>query len=252
MPKATYKQKVLSNNTQNNPSYMPIESGKFSDFGDYTIYIQTVNGGEKKDKSLEQVVVIKNLNTVMIKNKEAVFNIAKSGYIRTDENGVRWLTLGEGNLYQTSGKDGSLKKTSYETLAVPAPADRSNNLKDDVLQGISTTDLIASNKVKSKVELQWRIAPVLGCFIFAILAIPLSMINPRQGKFARLGPAILMFVSYYLVLLSIRNLLNSEKLPLYPGMYIVPLIYLIFVAIPLNIDLKKKVKKSKKSQKASS
>ena len=252
MPKATYEQKVLSNNTQNNPSYMPIESGKFSDFGDYTIYIQTVNGGEKKDKSLEQVVVIKNLNTVMIKNKEAVFNIAKSGYIRTDENGVRSLTLGEGNLYQTSGKDGSLKKTSYETLAVPAPADRSNNLKDDVLQGISTTDLIASNKVKSKVELQWRIAPVLGCFIFAILAIPLSMINPRQGKFARLGPAILMFVSYYLVLLSIRNLLNSEKLPLYPGMYIVPLIYLIFVAIPLNIDLKKKVKKSKKFQKASS
>jgi lipopolysaccharide export system permease protein len=61
-----------------------------------------------------------------------------------------------------------------------------------------------------------------------------------------------MFVSYYLVLLSIRNLLNSEKLPLYPGMYIVPLIYLIFVAIPLNIDLKKKVKKSKKSQKARS
>lgn len=49
---------------------MPIESGKFSDFGDYTIYIQTVNGGEKKDKSLEQVVVIKNLNTVMIKIKK--------------------------------------------------------------------------------------------------------------------------------------------------------------------------------------
>lgn len=116
----------------------------------------------------------------------------------------------------------------------------------------STFDFTLFEAIKSVVEIQWRIAPVLGCFIFAILAIPLSMINPRQGKFARLGPAILMFVSYYLVLLSIRNLLNSEKLPLYPGMYIVPLIYLIFVAIPLNIDLKKKVKKSKKSQKASS
>lgn len=245
MPKATYEQKVLSNNTQNNPSYMPIESGKFSDFGDYTIYIQTVNGGDKKDKSLEQVVVIKNLNSVMIQNKETVFNVAKKGYIRTDDDGVRWLTLGEGNLYQSSGKDGSLKKSSYDTLAIPVPSDKNNTLKDDVLQGISTSDLITSDKVKSKVELQWRIAPVLGCFIFALLAIPLSMINPRQGKFARLGPAILLFVSYYLVLLSIRNLLNSEKIPLYPGMYIVPVIYLLFVAVPLNTDIKKRVKKKK-------
>lgn len=248
MPKATFEQKVLSNNTQNNPSYMPIESGKFSDFGDYTIYIQTVNGGEQKDKSLDQVVVIKNLNTVMIKNKETVFNVAKTGTVKTDDNGVRWLTLGEGNLYQTGGKNGSLKKTSYDTLAIPVPADKNNTLKDDVLQGISTLDLIASDKVKSKIELQWRIAPVLGCFIFALIAIPLSMINPRQGKFARLGPAILLFVSYYLVLLSIRNLLNSEKMPLYPGMYIVPVIYLLFVAIPLNVDIKKKIKRARKSQ----
>ena len=71
------------------------------------------------------------------------------------------------------------------------------------------------------------------------------MINPRQGKFARLGPAILLFVSYYLALLSIRNLLNSEKIPLYPGMYIVPVIYLLFVAVPLNIDMKKRVKRKK-------
>lgn len=246
MPKATYEQKVLSNNTQNNPSYMPIESGKFSDFGDYTIYIQTVNGGDKKDKSLEQVVVIKNLNSVVAQNKETVFNVAKKGSIRTDEDGVRWLTLGEGNLYQPSGKDSSLKKTSYDTLSIPVPSDKNNALlKPDVLQGISTSDLIASEKVKAKVELQWRIAPVLGCFIFSLLAIPLSMINPRQGKFARLGPAILLFVSYYLALLSIRNLLNSEKIPLYPGMYIVPVIYLLFVAVPLNIDMKKRVKRKK-------
>jgi len=39
-----------------------------------------------------------------------------------------------------------------------------------------------------------------------------------------------------LAILSIRNLLNSGKIPLFPGMYIVPVIFLIFVLIPLNVD----------------
>ena len=72
------------------------------------------------------------------------------------------------------------------------------------------------------------------------------MINPRQGRFARLGPAILLFVCYYLALLSFRNLLNSGTIPLYPGMYLVPLLFIILVAIPLNLESPKiKFKKRK-------
>lgn len=45
-------------------------------------------------------------------------------------------------------------------------------------------------------ELQWRLVIVFSTLIFALLAIPLSEVNPRKGKFAQLLPAILIYVAY--------------------------------------------------------
>ncbi|MGN0894904.1 MAG: LPS export ABC transporter permease LptF [Succinivibrio sp.] len=238
MPEATLRQKELSNSTQNNPVYLPIESGKFTDFGDYTIYVHSVEGANKQ-KVLKQIFIIKNVSRVMINQKDTIFLTSNSGYMHTDEKGVLWFTMNNGALYQTAGVTGKLEKIDFDSLSVPIPSDREKSLNEISLQSISTMDLIKSDKLAHKVELQWRIAPIIACFIFAMIAIPLSMINPRQGKFARLGPAIALFVCYYLVLLSVRNILNSDKLYLYPGMYIVPIIFLLFVAIPLNSDRSK-------------
>lgn len=98
-----------------------------------------------------------------------------------------------------------------------------------------TGELLASASLRDQVEAQWRIAPVLSVFVLVMIAVPLSMVNPRQGRFARLMPAILIYASYYMFIFSVRNLVNSGRFPLYPGLYIVPVVFLIFVAIPLNL-----------------
>ncbi|MGN1281390.1 MAG: LptF/LptG family permease, partial [Succinivibrio sp.] len=165
------------------------------------------------------------------------------------EKGVLWFTLDKGALYQTSGDSGKLEKVDFDSLSIPIPSDKENELNEISLQSISTLDLIKSDERSHKVELQWRISPIIACFIFAMMSIPLSMINPRQGKFARLGPAIALFVCYYLVLLSVRNILNSDKFYLYPGLYIVPLIFILFVVIPLNSN-RAKFRKNRNNKKA--
>ena len=71
------------------------------------------------------------------------------------------------------------------------------------------------------------------CFIMTMVAVPLGLINPRQGRFARLGPAILLYISYYMLILGFRNMMNSGIMWMYPGLYSVPLIFLLFVALPL-------------------
>ena len=48
-------------------------------------------------------------------------------------------------------------------------------------------------------------------------------------------PAIVIYVAYYLFLMSLRNLILTDTIPLYPGLYVVPLVFLLFVAIPLNL-----------------
>ena len=44
--------------------------------------------------------------------------------------------------------------------------------------------------------LQWRFAMPISVVLFALLALPLSEIRPRSGKFARLFPAILIYIVY--------------------------------------------------------
>lgn len=44
--------------------------------------------------------------------------------------------------------------------------------------------------------LQWRLAMPISVFLFVLLAVPLSEIRPRQGKFAKFVPAILIYIGY--------------------------------------------------------
>ena len=235
MPTANQAKNALTDSSQNNPKYLPIESGKFTDFGDYSLYIHEVND-EKGNKQLGQVFVIKTVKARAINSTEYEFLTALSGHMSKDKTGTQWVVLENGSLYKSDGVSPELEKVDFNTLSIPVPYSAEEESKDNSLQSISTADLYKSNNLAAQIELQWRVAPVFACFIFAIMAVPLSMINPRQGKFARLGPAIILFVCYYLAILSIRNLLNSGKIPLFPGMYIVPVIFLIFVLIPLNVD----------------
>ena len=95
--------------------------------------------------------------------------------------------------------------------------------------------LVISGDKRVFVEDLWRLCPIFAVFILTFIAIPLSMVNPRQGRFARLMPAILIYASYYMFLLSCRNMINSGSWPLYPGLFIVPVVFLFFVGIPLNL-----------------
>ena len=92
-----------------------------------------------------------------------------------------------------------------------------------------------SSELEAQVEAQWRISPILATLILSMVAVPLSMVNPRQGRFARLMPAILIYAAYYMFLLSLRNLMLTSTLPLWPGLLVVPVFFLLFVAIPLNL-----------------
>ena len=222
MPRATLEQKILREASQNDPQYLPIESGKFTNFGDYTIYIQKVTG-QKSDRNLGQVFIFKDISLVQGLYDELMCVIADSGNVKFDENGTQWVTLYNGNSYKTQPFGGDFKKFNFKTFSVPVASESNSDYEDETLQSTPTSVLWDSDDRKAKVELQWRAAPVLACFILAIIAIPLSMINPRQGKFSRLGPAIILFAAYYMCLLSLRNFINADKFWLIPGLYFVPI-----------------------------
>ena len=49
-------------------------------------------------------------------------------------------------------------------------------------------------------------------FILALLAQPLSRVNPRQGRFAKLLPAVFLYVAYLSLLLAAVDAIGSGAL----------------------------------------
>lgn len=45
-------------------------------------------------------------------------------------------------------------------------------------------------------ELQWRLSMPISAIILALIAVPLSRVRPRQGRYAKLVPAILIYMVY--------------------------------------------------------
>ncbi|MBO6258669.1 MAG: LPS export ABC transporter permease LptF [Succinivibrio sp.] len=220
----------LRSDARNNPRYMPIESGKFVSFGQYHVYLEEVESNDGSNKTMGESFVLSN----PFADRGSSFIVARNGSVGYDDEGVQWLYLTDANRYDPR-LDGTYSFVHFENVKMPIGSARPEEVQTDSTRGIATVDLLNTDNVKEMVELQWRICPIFSCFILVIAAVPLSLINPRQSRFTRLFPAIFIYVSYYMLLLSLRNLINAETLPPYPGLYIVPLLFLIFVAIPLNL-----------------
>src|SRR3546814_17995547 len=56
-------------------------------------------------------------------------------------------------------------------------------------------------------------------FVVTVLAVPLSKVNPRQGRFLKLLPAILLYMTYLALLIAARGWLDKGRIPATLGLW---------------------------------
>jgi lipopolysaccharide export system permease protein len=103
-------------------------------------------------------------------------------------------------------------------LTVPLPTVERSRASRDVL---STADLLASPRLDDQAELQWRGSVPLMCLLLMMVAVPLSQLRPRQGRYTRMAPALLIFFLYVNLLAAMRSSIARGTFPLRPGMWAV-------------------------------
>ena len=92
-----------------------------------------------------------------------------------------------------------------------------------------TMMLIESSNVRDRAALHWRLnLPVL-TLIVTLLAVPLSYTNPRQGRFAKLIPSILLYLVYMAFLTTARSNVEVGASPLQLWA-----VHLLFIGVALN------------------
>jgi len=133
--------------------------------------------------------------------------------------GSRFLLLQSGRRYE-----GVIGQRAYRVVKFGALGQRIAQ-RDSALGAIEIdaqpTDELRRDSSRSVAEFHWRFAPALMTLIAVPIGFVLARVRPREGRFARIAPAIFAFVGYYLLLLVNRNVLAeghmSDALGLWPA-----------------------------------
>jgi len=144
-----------------------------------------------------------------------VLETAATGRQKIEEaTGNLFLVVGPGERFE--GKPGAVEHhlISYDQhgiLIENQVVSGSSRLHSDQL---SPGELWDSPLYDHHVELHWRIATPVILLVLALVAVPLAHIAPRQGRFGKVGYALLIYIAYLNLMVVARAQLESKLLPL--------------------------------------
>ncbi len=144
--------------------------------------------------------------------------LADNGRIYPDpESGKRYLLLEDGYRYDLAAGQPESRLTQYETYGVQMQdPDVRPVTKENAL---STEEIIGSRAPRLQAELQWRISLPLLIPIIVFMALPLARVNPRQGRFVKLLPGVLLYLIYLSLLIAGRGAIEDGNLPAEIGLW---------------------------------
>ena len=149
--------------------------------------------------------------------------LAKEAYQRTDrKNGRPVLLFLDGHLYDFSreGRGDSVSTFQRSTWALPPQEMPPVKYKR---RAASTPWLAGSDDPRDMAEFQWRLSVPLTTLLLAILAVPLSRTAPRQGKYANVAAAVIVYVLYYNLCAVAKSWVEQGVVGFVPGMWWVQL-----------------------------
>ncbi len=135
-----------------------------------------------------------------------------------EETGSRFLLLENGTHYEGIPGSGEFRVMTFSTLAqrIARPDPELQRLRR---QARPTLDLWREGTPESLAEVHWRMALPVMTMLAALLAFGLSKARPRQGRFARIVPALGVVLAYYLALLLAQNALTNGYIPSLVGLW---------------------------------
>lgn len=155
--------------------------------------------------------------------------VGATGVQEVHADGSRYLILKDGYRYDGTPGQADYREIKYDTYAALLPKPEVSSEIDD-RDAIPTSQLLGSDDPRMQSELQWRLSIPLLVFVVTVLAVPLSRVNPRQGRFLKLLPAVLLYMAYLALLIAGRGMLDKGKIPMALGLW---WIHGIFLAIGL-------------------
>jgi lipopolysaccharide export system permease protein len=162
--------------------------------------------------------VFKNVFIQSIQHQKTGIMVASRGSRFTAENGDLFIVLENGRRYQGELNTAEISTTKFERHAIRLETKEVAE-KPEKVGAIPSVELFASTNPKEQAELQSRLAIPISAIILALLAVPLSFVDPRAGRSLNLMLAIFIFIIYSNILNIFEAWVTQSKIPAFVGLW---------------------------------
>ncbi|MCG8669425.1 MAG: LPS export ABC transporter permease LptF [Pseudomonadales bacterium] len=207
-----------------------LNPGRFhaSKDGKTVTYAESVSN---EDSSMENLFIVSYDENDA---KKVALISANEGRYRVDAlSGARYLVLSDGSRFQGSPGRADFNRAQYKQYEIKIEEQKPYDPNED-FENRKTLDLLKEDSPKARAELHWRISVPLLVPIVAFLAVPLSKVNPRQGRYLKLLPSIIIYLAYLSLLLAGKNAIAKGRMSDDLGLIWIHAVFFIFALVVHN------------------
>ncbi|CCG85755.1 LPS export ABC transporter permease LptF [Erwinia piriflorinigrans] len=223
---ARYQNEVMQN-AKANPGAAALAAGQFQQSGDgqSVLFIENVKGDTFSHVFLAQLRPKGNARPSVV--------VSEHGHMEQRKDGSQVVTLDQGTRFEGTALLRDFRITDFKNYQAII-GHQVVTLDPNDSEQMSLDTLWHSDKPDFRSELHWRLTLVFSVLIMALMVVPLSVVNPRQGRVLSMLPAMLLYLVFFLLQSSLRSSGDKGRIDPAVAMWAVNLVYLA-LALLLNV-----------------
>lgn len=161
---------------------------------------------------------------------------ARSAYrMRDSDTGDDFLVLVDGFSFEGQPGSASYRMMKFERYGVRIETPKVGK-QHHKRENKPTSELLGSSDLLDRVELQWRLSVPVSVLVLILLAVPLSRVGPRKGRFGQIMIAVLLFVVYFNLLGTARVWVEQGVINPVIGIWWVPVLPVLLTLLMLKAN----------------
>lgn len=205
----------------------------FISSGNYHLYVDEF---DKEKRELKNIYVVQQQTdkSGKIAKNDVIITATRAYQVPSkDTDSSMQLDLFQGRRYELGTNNAKYNQASFEKYRITLEKPASEKITETNVETQTTAKLLAhTQKPEVKAELGYRFTMPWLIIIAAMLATPLAQVRPRQGRWLRLLPSVLIFASCAISIISLRTAIGKERISEYA--YIWLIVGFIVFALLLN------------------
>lgn len=226
-PWSSRHQSEVMQNAKANPGAAALAAGQFqqSSDGQSVLFIENVKGNSFDSVFLAQLRPKGNARPSVV--------VADHGHMNQRADGSQVVTLDNGTRFEGTAMLRDFRITDFKNYQAIV-GHQTVTLDPNDSEQASLLSLWQSDKADFRSELHWRLTLIFSVLVMALMVVPLSVVNPRQGRVLSMLPAMLLYLVFFLLQSSLRSSGGKGRIDPAVWMWAVNLGYL-GLAVLLNM-----------------